>query len=299
MPLFALVSGYLFYISYKRRTIKEILCKRIVGLLQPLLIWGSLYYISYQILLKILEGNMTLSIKEWWITISGPFFWFLWSMMVSSICVLVSEYVKKYSIVCMIIMFALVSIFPNGEYTMFVYPFFVCGVVGQKYKEKISKYINSYIEWGIIAVFIILLFFYEEKHYIYTTGISLFTLERSWLEQLGIDCFRYMIGLLGSLSVIILTKKGIHRFPKNIKKVLALCGKKSLEIYILQCIIVSWIFSMFYSNISLRVGVALRNIMIIDLFVAPLTTIAFVMLIILLIKILGKSRKLNQILFCR
>lgn len=57
MPLFSLISGYLFYFTCIHRTIKEIFYKRIVGLIQPLLIWGTFYYTLYLVLLNFFGGG--------------------------------------------------------------------------------------------------------------------------------------------------------------------------------------------------------------------------------------------------
>lgn len=75
MPLFSLLSGYLFYASYRKYNLKTLFCKRVVGLLQPLLIWGSLYYLLYQFLLKILGGGILVS-KNGGIPLQDHFFGF-------------------------------------------------------------------------------------------------------------------------------------------------------------------------------------------------------------------------------
>lgn len=304
MPLFSLISGYLFYKSYRRKTVKELFVTRILGLIQPLIIWGSVYYFLYQILLKFLGGGADLNIKEWWETISGPFLWFLWSMIAASVCVILSEQFKKFSNLLMIAMIFLAYIFPNSEYNVFMYPFFVCGFLYHKYDDKIKKYMMKNVSYYIILIFILMLFFYDEKHYIYTTGVSLAASELSWKEQLNIDIFRYVIGLAGSISVIVLIEKFSDKLSCVIRKILVLCGRKSLEIYILQCMIVSWLFSMFYSNIALRVmgDKILRifeNVFIIDFLFAPLITVGFSIIIVVLLKILNNIQNLNKFLFSR
>lgn len=305
MPLFSLISGYLFYFTCIHRTIKEIFYKRIVGLIQPLLIWGTFYYTLYLVLLNFLVGGgCNLSLREWWNTVSGPFLWFLWSMIAASIIVLLSERMKRASLLFMIVGMWVVYLFPNSEYNVYVYPFFVMGYIFHKYENNIRNHISRKVEIMIVIIFVIMLFFYNEDHYIYTTGISLLTTERSWIQQLSIDSFRYAIGALGSISIIIIIKRIYNRIPKVIKAMLTFCGEKSLEIYILQCIVVSWMFSMLYSNIVLNIYGNLfkrlfKNFMLLDFIIAPIITFILVTIILILLNIINKFGKISKVLFGR
>ena len=59
MPLFALISGYLFWSSLKKRNLRELLLSRITGLLIPIVSWslidwslivfcmGQFHYLDY------------------------------------------------------------------------------------------------------------------------------------------------------------------------------------------------------------------------------------------------------------
>ena len=80
-----------------------------------------------------------------------------------------------------------------------------------------------------------MLFFYDTRHYIYTTGIS-FNHDRSYSEQLSIDVFRYLIGLVGSVSVIGIIKILTPQINKVrvVPSLLSLSGRETLQIYILQ-----------------------------------------------------------------
>lgn len=200
----------------------------------------------------------------------------------------------------MVVMIFAMYLFPNTEYNLYVYPYFIGGFMYHQYENSIKKYIGKKVEIIVFLTFFIMLFFYKEKHYIYTTGISLITNERSIGTQLGIDIFRYFIGFFGSLSVIMIIKNWGNRLPEVVKRILILCGKKSLEIYILQCMMVSWMFSMFYTNFVLNVtGWSLKNIFVIDFLAGPSLTIVFGLVIWAMLKVLNRIGKLNKILFGR
>lgn len=198
----------------------------------------------------------------------------------------------------------IVYLFSNSKYNAFMYPFLIMGYVFHKYESQVKQYISKKINFFIIISFVVMLLFYNEDHYIYTTGISLLTMERAWISQLGIDIFRYIIGAFESFSVIIIVKKYYDKISQVLRKLFAFCGKKSLEIYILQCMIVSWCFSVFYSKIILGIcgswfNKIVENSFLLDFIIAPIITIILIIIILILVKTINKSKMLGKLLFGR
>lgn len=60
---------------------------------------------------------------------------------------------------------------------------------------------------GVSTLFwAVLLLFYSKDSYIYTTGITVLRKENMW-NQLGIDAYRYLVGIVGVIAVIWILKK--------------------------------------------------------------------------------------------
>ena len=93
-----------------------------------------------------------------------------------------------------------------------------------------------------IPIFAIMLFFFEKKHYIYTTG--LFD-GANMLDSLMIDIYRYGIGFVGSISALyagswlMKNSEKIKICKRTIADGFNCVGRRSLEIYILSVSLLS------------------------------------------------------------
>ena len=60
MPLFALISGYLFFFSFSKRDLKELLTIRLKSLLKPIIFCSVLHFLIFNVLLELKNGNFDL-----------------------------------------------------------------------------------------------------------------------------------------------------------------------------------------------------------------------------------------------
>lgn len=234
MPLFMLISGYLFHNNSQNLSIK----KQLKTLLTPIFIWQSLYSLSY----FVLKPNNISFIKYWCISVIGGL-WFLWAIFYSSIVIIFVEYFiknKKLRVIIYILGFIISLIVPDylgSSVYKFMYPFYILGYYNKNFLSiiislKRSSYIICLI---ILFIFYMYLFsFYNYDSYIYTSGYYIFNEKFSSINHLYINLYRFIIGLIGSLLMIFLVnllnciKKG-----KYILKILETLGINSLGIYIL------------------------------------------------------------------
>ena len=138
-------------------------------------------------------------------------------------------------------------------------------------------------------VFIIMMFFYEKKHYIYTSGLLG---GKTILESLQIDFFRWTIGLFGSIAVTWICwllydviKKG--KMTSTIENL----GQDSLAVYALSTSLLSYWLPKF-ANILLSVLNWINwndYIWLYNLIVTPLVASAYSVLLLLIIKGLKKT----------
>lgn len=91
------------------------------------------------------------------------------------------------------------------------------------------------------TLFSFLLIHYTYQSYIYTSGYDIFNPKTSPLMQLYIDIFRFIIGLVGSLWIILMLNffhQSKRHFSKTMRSFFLLLGQNTLGIYIISgCLI--------------------------------------------------------------
>lgn len=240
MPLFMIISGYLFYFSINKYSTISNIKKRFTNILLPLFIWHTIYIVIYN-LPDFINGTTI----DWIAKIRSYLFafWFLWAVFWSSIIVLlINKYFNDkiwiYLIICIMALF--VPIFPLYIYML---PYFIVGFLWNKFKlsNKIlqSKQYNLCLI-GLLAIWTLLYFNFTTNDYIYTSGICIvkkvhdhYTISYS---QIHTDLYRYFIGFVGSACVLMLIYKILlHIRRKNIFILsLSNIGKRSIGIYIIS-----------------------------------------------------------------
>lgn len=90
MPLFALISGYLFFWSMRRNGL-ELLKKQIVSLLVPIAVWKGLEALARGVV-SIFRGTFSITkfLSDYFSALPDAF-WFLWAMFWCSMIVLIVE----------------------------------------------------------------------------------------------------------------------------------------------------------------------------------------------------------------
>ena len=236
MPLFALVSGYLFYWSVSKRSPREVLIKQVNNLILPAISWTILYQAAIAAV-HIYRGDFAgigVTLQRIYSGIFG--LWFLWAMFYSSVIVLlVREKFKDSIMVYVLIQFLLILLpgrFAPSMYLVYLFPYFAAGYLWHRESmdEKFSVTNNKLLCAGVVLTWCVMLLFYDRSSYIYTTGIRFIQYkERVFMyHQLWIDIFRWIIGFAGCGAVLILLK-----LVKPVKFIAAI-GVRSLGIYIIS-----------------------------------------------------------------
>jgi fucose 4-O-acetylase-like acetyltransferase len=241
MPLFMLISGYLFYSSCKDKTWTSLLFKKFKQLIITLFCWSFITLIVQ--IIKILAGASNQVFSFIWIfqTILSGFWggpWFLWSLWWCSFIIIIGRKFFKDSPILYILICLISFIVPdvnNSAVYKFMWPFFLIAYLFNKYdlKTKLQKvYLHKAFGISCIIIFVILLNFYNFNSYIYTTGYYVFNAYP--LLQLHNDIFRLTIGLVGSLSIMCIVHAFMDLIPNVITKALSYIGKCTLGIYLVS-----------------------------------------------------------------
>ncbi len=240
MPLFALVSGYLFYWSVSTKSPREVLIRQVNNLILPAVSWTVLYHVAISVIhiYKGKFGGIDFTLQRIY---NGIFsIWFLWAMFYASILVLLVREKLRDSILVYVLIPLLLIFVPNrilSSSHAFMFPYFAAGYLWHRERmdEKFSCGNHKLLCTGVILAWCIMLLFYDRDSYVYTTGTALFNYEKVFIpSQFWTDIFRWIVGFAGCGTVLILLK-----ITKPVNFIAAI-GTKSLGIYIISGYIISY-----------------------------------------------------------
>lgn len=287
MPLFIMISGYLSHSSINKNNLKETIISKFKSLIIPILIWSI---IPFFILLDYV--NIISSIKLF-LSVFSTNLWFLWSLFYINILVKIINKYFKDNIFIYILLFLITFILPNNliikyfniQFSLYsyMYLYFMLGYFYKKYnlEEKLKKLINYKTLIINSIIFILLLIFFSKEDYIYLSGINII----GNYKQILIDLYRYLIGLIGSIEILLLVKYLIPKLNDKIKDKLTYLGKNTLGIYIVSSIIHPYLLPIITKGIS--------NINYIFIIIE---SIIIILISILVIELIKKNKILNKYL---
>jgi len=303
MPLFMLISGYLFYFSFRKRTMKELLIHRTQGMLQPIVMAGifnaalrQLANLFLRAPVHLLDGALLWELHS---------FWFLWCVLSGSLAVTLACKMTENNWLQLLYLAAgtvLVMLFKDMHLHLFMYPYFVAGFLYGKYQEHIGKTAKR-IAWLALPVFSVMLYFCGRRHFIYNTPV--FGTELAVMDYVRINGFRWGIGFAGSVSALLLIRVFLdfaeHRkWFRNLIRGAGILGENSLAIYCLSVVLLSGFLPPIYDKAVQILGsdVFLGNMDIYNYVFTPALAVAYSFLLYGVVRLLKKWH-LHKLLFGR
>ena len=307
MPLFMIVSGYLYYGSFEKRDLRDLLTHRIQSLLWPIIGGTVINNLLMTIPAAILSRGQVPSLFNGALLQGWNYsLWFLWSVLSCSTAVGVACKVGKTPfrrIIYLSLGVLFVSLFPNANENLFMYPFFIVGFFMAKHKQFLFTAFGR-IKYIVFLLFPVLLLSYKREHYIYIT--PMFGAELGAVYNLKVDLFRFFIGLVGSLSLLILVSLVFRRLScsdEHIPKfwaVLSRLGEDSLPIYCLSVPLLSGYLPHIFRKCMEPFGYNLLagNWILYNLIFTPLLAAGYCAALLVVIRLLKKIR-VQKLLFGR
>ena len=304
MPVFMLVSGYLFFYSFQKRNMTDLLQHRLRTMLHPIVAATLLNNLLLQIPNYILSNRVDILFGSLFWGIDDSL-WFLWTVLYSGLivgcCCKLTE--KTYlQIILLAFGVFVILLVPQWNMTLFMYPFFVAGFFCGKYRDG-AKRIYKIIRYAMPVLFFILLSFYQKKHYIYVT--PMYSEELGLAESLRIAAFRCLIGFVGSISMLTVVEALIHLGNRTtvLKRYLlpvSLLGRNSLQVYCLSVSLLSGYFRHLYRKLVEVMGGNLfaKNVVVYDFVFTPLIAIASAVCLYYIV-VLMKKCSLHRLVFGR
>ncbi len=294
MPLFMLISGYLFYFSeQKRSSLSELVPYKVKSLLYPILLCSILYTVlSPESFQNIRDRKFPLLVGA----ATMEHFWFLWSVLAASVALAFAVKLSKkpliQSVLCLL-GFLVVAVFPNGMMHLYMYPYFVLGYVFARNETRLKpkKIVFDVIGLLSAAAFAGLMHFYQKKHFIYIS--YMFGGATHW-DSLKIDGFRWGVGLFGSLAAIWITRRIFLAIKKENRVVNGIesIGRDSLAFYALSEIVL-FMYLPEITNRFLHAHTWINwndRLWLYGLVITPVMAVLFALLLSLLIRLLKRCR---------
>jgi surface polysaccharide O-acyltransferase-like enzyme len=98
----------------------------------------------------------------------------------------------------------------------------------------------------VSTLFLVLLFFYDYDKYIYTSGYTI--LGKNAIVQIYNNLFRFVIGMVGSISIMQLVCALVNKLPSRLTHLLEYIGRNTMGIYIIS----GYLFTEILCFVSLR-----------------------------------------------
>lgn len=254
MPLFMLVSGYLFYFSFEKRGMKQLIIHRAKPLIWTIVVGGIIIWLSTTVLFECLSGNFFAFIGGGWLN-SLSSLWFLWSVLAASLGVaIICKKVKPLwlQILLLFIWGGVVLLFPNAANNLYMYPYYVIGFYFAKYKDRLFNKV-FYVKYLSVLLFPIMFLFFDKIHYIYTSGILGGDYVEGIWNIIKVNAFRWSIGLVGSIFALTVVEFFFDLFyqkrgMRNLFRPLWKTGEFSLQIYVISSIFLSAYLPVVYNK---------------------------------------------------
>ena len=236
MPLFMVVSGYLFRRTIQRHSCMEIVTSRLRTLMLPIVTCQTLYLCCLLIL------GMTMLSVGWMYSYTSAL-WFLWSALICSFITLIGHAAFKDSLLFHVAVLVMLLLIPAEKLSglhVFMYPYFVVGFYWNKLNcSKQYRRLSYMKKWSLLmtsfGLYVSLCIFYDcPERSVYVNGVSLQGRPSVWV-QLFIDSVRYVYGGLGVAMTMIavdLWIEGQQLTSNSNLKWLLFLGRNTLGIYI-------------------------------------------------------------------
>lgn len=260
MPLFMLVSGYLFANTIKRGT-NAIIKRKAVTILLPLISWHTV-----ALFINLLLGqNYTLSI------LFLSYFhalWFLRALFFCCMVVLLMNRVFRDNIYSYLALIIILHFIPNRilpNIFVFTIIFFILGYLYCLNNRGRSISTNHRIVLFTVScvTFILLLTFFKDTYFIYRSNTCIINGKYSPLTTIYINIYRYLTATTGCITIILAIHYLYQKLHHVIISALTVIGQASLCIYIINSLFNEFILVYLpFSHINYFITIAEASIII-------------------------------------
>lgn len=244
MPVFMLISGYFFFYTSEKYTLRDILRKKFNTLLIPIISWATIL-----LMINGFMGVNGITLYQF-VVLLFKSSWFLRAVLWATLShILVKKLFDDKIFIHVIIIVASLFVVDGFNFALFkfMYGYFFLGYYYNKYKmnKKWNGIKNTNIKYLCTIIlgicWCILLDFYDYSSFIYTSGFKIIGNNHSCFEQVKIDLFRFFIGLVGSLFIITLCLYAEKSVSGKMRNIIKYIGTNCMCIYLVQGILFKFV----------------------------------------------------------
>lgn len=227
MPLFMMMSGYLFGYSMNKYSIKDGIVAKIRGVLIPCIVWGIITYLI-ELVMYAKQKIGVLPIINYAYNSN----WFLWAVFFTSVLVYFSVFIFKKKEIAFAFLLILNFIIPDTTQYFHIYSvrrlllFFLAGVVINN--KQILNRISKHYYWLALSIVMIIytsiMFIVLKRGSYFSEQLCLVTGVRDVIKTL----LNMLMQLSGCFSIVLIFYKLQQKFELHI---LCKLGEKSIVLY--------------------------------------------------------------------
>ena len=295
MPLFMIISGYLFHRTCQKDFL-TVLKEKLIALGIPFIVWNGLLYLRKCLFALMNTHSFVFDFSEM-ATVLFSGLWFLKSLFIITILTyFVMRGCKRFRyIVCMVAWISLIaSSNVVGEHTADLFPFFIMGFLLAEYKklyEQIEKY-----QYAIYVLYIVMLIGMDNNCFVYVSGINPITSSFGFFKQMWFNVYRIVIGAAGGFAVIVLVKRTYTKWARSIERLFEALGQNTLQIYVVQSLILERVLSRIV-NAVIPTGGMYAGLIIQNFLIAPTAALLYAVVILLVVRGVKQVPTLSMVLF--
>ena len=237
LPFFMLISGYLLSLTIEKYTLRSALINKISKIARPAFVFGAFFaLVTYAVI-----GDI--SVKSIIRYISG--IWFIWSMLICSIVVIVvTKSLKKikYQILLLCMFQIVFHLLPSNPWNInYMFPFFVIGFYLKSIRSHTTFLNSKMLRYCAFFTFILLLSEWKESFTIWNSNGQ--WLSNTFGSTVAIALYRFTIGITGCFCAYSIYMMFYNNLDSSFTKTVCSFGKESLMIYIVHSFLVSQCFT--------------------------------------------------------
>lgn len=251
MPIFMMVSGYLFGKGIHKKSVIDIAKSRVKTVLIPIIVWQILYT-TYGLITSLIKGTnlgikaiVKIYVRD--MVFSYRNMWFLWAILGCTVLVALIHFVFKDNIFVSVVSVVLTWLIPfkYAQLWLAFYPCFLIAYYFALNEERLKSLVKLKDKWYVIcALFAVqislILLLWNPKYYPYVDGdnclnITYLLADGRYIHNMYVSILRVTVGVVGALAWTTLFGKLLsHIHIEKVDSVVYKISKYSMGFYILS-----------------------------------------------------------------
>lgn len=291
MPFFMMLSGVLHAKSERKYGLAGYTIKRCKECLKPILVWSGFSLLCSVVYFVLQIETQFITLRTIYSRIISSL-WFLWTLLECTALLCLIDLAKRQGILnriigCIGIMITFV-VFPNKQFAIWLFPFYLLGSIGREWiigqkKIRIWQFVLS------VLIYTLLLTHMKSEYFVYVSELN-----TDGGAFIAYNIYRFGIGISGCICLVCLIRFMYEHLALNVMiSNLSLLGQYTMELYLIQTILISSVFNRVYRYLFGLVKASSCYIVALSF----LITVGFIVTMMLNVSLIKRNDKFYKFLF--